>query len=201
MPSERILVVAPSWVGDAILSEPLIALVREPYEEPVVDVLAPPWCAPVYARMRGIREVIESPLAHGRFDNVSGSLSYDAAAQSGAIDLTIPVASVATAWDSRDSFLRGSTMFDGERYPLMGAMTVLGRDDSADIVLDDPGISRRHSEIRVTTDGPHLVASIRDLNSTNGTFVNSERISSQRLADGDRITVGRATVTYRAGRR
>ena len=70
-------------------------------------------------------------------------------------------------------------------------MTVLGRDDVADIVLDDPGISRRHSEIRVTTDGPHLVAaSIRDLNSTNGTFVNSERISSQRLSDGDRITVG-----------
>ena len=90
---------------------------------------------------------------------------------------------------------------DGERYPLMGAMTVLGRDDSADIVLDDPGISRRHSEIRVTNDGPHLVASIRDLNSTNGTFVNSERISSQRLSDGDEITVGRTTVTYRAGRR
>ena len=45
------------------------------------------------------------------------------------------------------------------------------------------------------------MASIRDLNSTNGTFVNSERISSQRLSDGDRITVGRTTVTYRAGRR
>ena len=90
---------------------------------------------------------------------------------------------------------------DGERYPLMGAMTVLGRDDSADIILDDPGISRRHSEIRVTNDGPHLVASIRDLGSTNGTFVNSERITSQRLSDGDRITVGRTSVTYRAGRR
>lgn len=90
---------------------------------------------------------------------------------------------------------------DGERYPLMGAMTVLGRDDSADIILDDPGISRRHSEIRVTTDGPHLVASIRDLGSTNGTFVNSERITSQRLSDGDRITVGRTSVIYRAGRR
>ncbi|HVE48376.1 MAG TPA: lipopolysaccharide heptosyltransferase II [Casimicrobiaceae bacterium] len=63
---ERILVVAPSWVGDAILSEPLIALVREPYEAPVIDVLAPPWCAPVYARMRGVREIIESPMAHGR---------------------------------------------------------------------------------------------------------------------------------------
>ena len=66
--TERILVVAPSWVGDAILSEPLIALVREPYEEPLIDVLAPPWCAPVYARMRGIRNIIESPLAHGRID-------------------------------------------------------------------------------------------------------------------------------------
>ena len=50
-------------------------------------------------------------------------------------------------------------------------------------------------------DGPHLVASIRDLGSTNGTFVNSERISSQRLSDGDRITVGRTSVVYRAGRR
>lgn len=90
---------------------------------------------------------------------------------------------------------------DGERYPLMGAITVLGRDDTADIILDDPGISRRHSEIRVTNDGPHLVASIRDLGSTNGTFLNSERISSGRLTDGDRITVGRTSVTYRAGRR
>ena len=42
----------------------------------------------------------------------------------------------------------------------------------------------------MTTDGPHLVTSIRDLGSTNGTFVNSERITSQRLEDGDRITVG-----------
>jgi len=90
---------------------------------------------------------------------------------------------------------------DGERYPLMGAITVLGRDDTADIILDDPGISRRHSEIRVTHDGPHVVASIRDLGSTNGTFVNSERVSSQRLSDGDRITVGRTSVIYRAGRR
>jgi len=90
---------------------------------------------------------------------------------------------------------------DGERYPLMGAITILGRDDAADIVLDDPGISRRHSEVRVTNDGPHLVASIRDLGSTNGTFVNSERVSSQRLSDGDRITVGRTSVIFRAGRR
>ncbi len=89
---------------------------------------------------------------------------------------------------------------DGERYPLMGALTILGRDDFADIILDDPGISRRHSEIRVTNDGPRLVTSIRDLDSTNGTFVNGERISGTRLEDGDRVTVGRTNLTFRAGR-
>jgi heptosyltransferase-2 len=63
--AERILIVAPSWVGDAILSEPLVAVLREPFAEPFVDVLAPPWCAPVYARMRGIGRIIENPLGHG----------------------------------------------------------------------------------------------------------------------------------------
>lgn len=90
---------------------------------------------------------------------------------------------------------------DGERYPLMGAITILGRDDAADIILDDPGISRRHSELRVTTDGPHTVTTIRDLGSTNGTYVNGERITSEHLTDGDRVTVGRTSITFRAGKR
>jgi hypothetical protein len=89
----------------------------------------------------------------------------------------------------------------GDRYPLLGSLTTLGRDDSADIVVDDPGVSRRHSEIRVTNDGPHLVTSIRDLGSTNGTFVNGERITSTRLEDGDQVTIGRTSATFRAGRR
>ena len=90
---------------------------------------------------------------------------------------------------------------EGDRYPLLSAITVLGRDNTADVILDDPGISRRHTEIRVTNDGPHLVASIRDLGSTNGTFVNGERITSQHLNDGDRVNVGRTALTYRAERR
>src|SRR5262249_4153348 len=61
-------VVAPARVGDASLSEPLIALLRERFGAPMIDVLAPPWCAPVYARVRGVRDVIENPMPHGRFD-------------------------------------------------------------------------------------------------------------------------------------
>ena len=90
---------------------------------------------------------------------------------------------------------------DGDTFPLLNALTVLGRDDSTDITLDDPGISRQHAQLRVTYDGPHLVISIRDLGSTNGTYVNGEKITTRRLAEGDRITVGRISLHLRQPRR
>ncbi|MBO1758563.1 FHA domain-containing protein [Dermacoccus nishinomiyaensis] len=90
---------------------------------------------------------------------------------------------------------------DGQRYPLLGAITVLGRDDDADIVVDDPGVSRRHSEIRITHDGPHLVMSVRDLGSTNGTYVNGEHVGSTHVHDGDRLTLGRTPMTIHLGDR
>lgn len=90
---------------------------------------------------------------------------------------------------------------DGQRYPLLGAITVLGRDDDVDIVIDDPGVSRRHGEVRITHDGPHLVMSLRDLGSTNGTFVNGERIDSMHVQDGDRLTLGRTPMTIHLGDR
>jgi heptosyltransferase-2 len=61
----RILIIAPSWVGDAVLAEPLTVLLKERYPRGVIDVFAPAWCAPVYARMRYIHRVIENPLLHG----------------------------------------------------------------------------------------------------------------------------------------
>ena len=45
------------------------------------------------------------------------------------------------------------------------------------------------------------MTTIRDLGSTNGTYVNGERITSEHLQDGDRITVGRTSITFRGGRR
>jgi len=66
--SGRILIVAPSWVGDAIISEPLVARLRAARGFAGIDVLAPAWCAPVYARMQGIRRIVDSALRHGRLD-------------------------------------------------------------------------------------------------------------------------------------
>jgi len=90
---------------------------------------------------------------------------------------------------------------NGERYPLIHARTILGRDTGAQIVIDDPNVSRRHSEVRVTTDGPHLVANIRDLGSTNGTWVNDERVTSLHLHARDRIRIGQTEIVFHPGRR
>ena len=92
---------------------------------------------------------------------------------------------------------RPSLVIGGDDYPLTSAITILGRDDEADIILDDPGISRRHTELRVSIDGPGFITVIRDLGSTNGTFINGERVDHEHLEDGDQITVGRTSMTYR----
>jgi Protein of unknown function (DUF3662)/FHA domain len=90
---------------------------------------------------------------------------------------------------------------DGHAYPLLGALTIVGRGADVDVVLDDPGVSRRHAEIRVTTDGPRLVAHLRDLGSTNGTFIDGSRVTGAALRDGNRITMGRTRLTFRSGER
>ena len=61
----------------------------------------------------------------------------------------------------------------------------------------DKGVSRRHAKLSIAPGGLLL----EDLGSTNGTFVNGERIASQRLQDGDRVTVGRVSFTVHTRRR
>jgi len=61
----RILIVAPSWIGDTLLAQPLLRRLHEKLGSVSIDALAPPWCGPLLARMPEIEEVIESPFAHG----------------------------------------------------------------------------------------------------------------------------------------
>jgi hypothetical protein len=81
----------------------------------------------------------------------------------------------------------------GRVVPLRPPSVIVGRGAEADLRLMDTGVSRRHAELRVEDDGVTLV----DLNSTNGTTVNGERVSSALLADGDRIGLGASVLVYR----
>lgn len=83
---------------------------------------------------------------------------------------------------------------EGRQIPLTGAVTSLGRDEECTVLVDDPGASRRHAEIRISHDGPHLQVILRDLGSTNGTYLNGEQVGSEELRDRDRITMGRTHI-------
>lgn len=72
--------------------------------------------------------------------------------------------------------------------------TVLGRGADADLRLDDPSVSRRHAEI-VLSDPPR----VNDLGSTNGTFLDGERVQSAELYDGARVGIGSLTMVFRYG--
>ena len=65
-PVIRSLVVAPQWIGDGVMSEPLLARLAARGEQLTVGAL--PWVAPVYRAMPQVHEVIELPFAHGRLD-------------------------------------------------------------------------------------------------------------------------------------
>lgn len=84
---------------------------------------------------------------------------------------------------------------EGRIHRLSAPVTVIGRSTEADIVLDDAGVSRRHAEV-------HLIdgrARVIDLGSTNGTFVDGERVHAGNLTEGSTITVGRTRIVYHSG--
>ena len=76
---------------------------------------------------------------------------------------------------------------------LTKAVTVLGRANECELRLDDPGISRRHAEIRVNGGEAEII----DLGSTNGIRVNGKAVPSARLLDGDRIDLGSTSLVFR----
>jgi hypothetical protein len=87
-----------------------------------------------------------------------------------------------------------------EQSPSQGAEhaveqgTTIGR-EGCDITLGDPDVSRRHAEIQISNGD----IAISDLGSTNGTFVNGERIDQPRtLRDGDEVRIGAVVWRLRA---
>lgn len=63
---DRVLLIAPQWIGDAVMSEPLVAALAA--QGSVISVAALPWVAPVYRAMPRVAQVFDMPFAHGRLD-------------------------------------------------------------------------------------------------------------------------------------
>ena len=75
-----------------------------------------------------------------------------------------------------------------------GAIRTIGRNPRADFVVDSPLISRVHCRLAATDTG----LTVEDLQSTNGTYVNGERVGQSPLQDHDRLRLGRFELTVSA---
>jgi two-component system NtrC family sensor kinase len=80
----------------------------------------------------------------------------------------------------------------GKRYELDRSVITVGRDSSNIIQLHDTEVSRRHAEIR-QEEGRFFIV---DLTSSNGTYVNNQRVERHALKNGDRLQIGRTLLLY-----
>jgi pSer/pThr/pTyr-binding forkhead associated (FHA) protein len=79
---------------------------------------------------------------------------------------------------------------DGDSFTFRiptGAVKTVGRAPRADFVVDAPLVSRLHCRLTATGDAIDIV----DLDSTNGTYINDQRVASGCIKSGDRLRVGR----------
>ena len=83
----------------------------------------------------------------------------------------------------------------GKKHILDAATLVLGRSVKCDVQIDQESVSRAHSKI--TNNGKSIA--IRELGSTNGTYVNDELVETRVLGDGDLIKIGRTIFKFLSG--
>jgi heptosyltransferase-2 len=62
---DRTLVISPNWIGDAVMAQPLLQLLKAAHPGRAIDVLAPPPVAPVWRQMAEVDEVMVTPFRHG----------------------------------------------------------------------------------------------------------------------------------------
>lgn len=85
-------------------------------------------------------------------------------------------------------FLSGPLV--GKLHPLQEGETILGRAPDIDVPINDNRVSRKHVSITVNAEG----STLRDLGSTNGTFVNGQRVEKHLLQDGDKIQLSSSSI-------
>lgn len=86
---------------------------------------------------------------------------------------------------------------NGMRHPLTPPGVVIGRGNEADLKIDDPGISRRHAQIKIHTGKDGTTVTVVDLDSTNGVILNGHKVATGVVANGSEIRLGNTVVVIR----
>jgi len=125
---ERVLVVGPAWIGDMVMSQVLYRYLSRARPGIAIDVLAPPWSAPLLMRMPEVRRHIDLPAAHGELAlglRRTVGRALRAAAYDRAIVLPNSLKSALVPWFARVPLRTG---WRGEmRYGLLNDLRLLDR--------------------------------------------------------------------------
>ena len=166
-----------------------------PYAKTLIDELA----GELRSHAREMGYVFNGPVTivfELRSDLPTGRFTVASQAVAGVVEREGPA--------SNTSISRARLVLEvnGTRHPLQAPGLVIGRGSEADLRINDPGISRRHAQIRVHDTGAATQIDIVDLGSTNGITVNGEKVRHAVLQEGSRIEIGstRMLVHAPAGR-
>ncbi len=153
-----------------------------------------PFANPVEKPARQRAASIPSSVPDVAFD---GAAAPFAAPQTQHVPPAAPTAvapAVAQAPASPSTVCELTDTASGRTWRISAASTVIGRDEaSADLVLNDTNVSRRHADLKHDASGWH----IEDLGSTNGTRVNGLRVEKADLHSGDTVSVGLITLAFK----
>ena len=157
---------------------------------------APRPSAPQMPSRSSIEPLPAQRAAEDAFQSVPPTVSREALAGMGGAAATGGMRAAAAPQPQVPSipFAELVDVVSGEHYQLTSQRVIVGRERaSADIVLSDPNVSRRHAEL--TFSGSDWT--IEDLNSTNGLMVNNRRVTRWPLRNGDLVTFGLMTFEFR----
>jgi hypothetical protein len=160
-----------------------------------------------YARLAEHRDYLEREWAallcdlaarvdmHFDADDVRVTMRSSESVPLGAVDVTVVEDDRAQPLEALRRFrLRMVKGVPAYGVYLVDGTAQVGRSEESDVFLVDPSVSRAHAMVE-TAGGAPLV---RDLGSTNGTFVNGERVQSRRLQDGDELRFGNTQMRFEA---
>lgn len=132
--TNKILIIGPSWVGDMVMAQSLLRLIKQQTPPAVIDVLAPAWTFSLLRRMPEVSEAIEMPIAHGELKfklryQIAKSLRARGYTQAIVLPNSFKAALIPwlagipqrTGWlgECRYGLLNDYRKLDTKRYPLM----------------------------------------------------------------------------------